>query len=378
MADFEDEQPKLTLEKILAKAHQEVGETITRIGGKVSDIPDFISRFLQGQIDLREFNEVYDKGNALGYIDLVEKAKPLFDQARGIWLEKGYRHQPALNTLNEHLAVGSSGYGQFESMPNTVISIANQTLRLREEKNPMTLEEIRRARILYGMPNIDDTGTVTGEIVPITDSYHFLSEGRKAEVKELEQQIISGLKSVVYEAVARRVAELTKYKDIIRNLAEGWVSRPKAYAQLQELNMLSDVADEAIKLAYQDGRKDDILTPMEIMLLGRKVDEQYKSNPYMPLGIQRGRLSAEEANKARAEERYFDVETDVFSGYLHPVALSLEPLNAEGKTERGPLVLDHREKEPIDARVTSMWKGSVKPILFTRPPDWYHKPNNAP
>lgn len=378
MADFDDEQPKLTLEKIIGSIHREIGDTITRIGSEVIVIPDFISRFLQGNESWANFHvEGYRRIAAIGYEGLTERLKSLYEQAKDIFLEKGFRHSGALSTAREHKEVGSSGYALYEVMPDTVVSIANQTLKLVEEKQPMTIEEIRRARILEGISTIDDTGTVTGEIVPITDSYHFLSEERKAEVKELEQQIISGLRSVVYEAVARRVGELTKYKDVIRDLADGRVSRPKAYAQLQELSMPLDVADEAIKLAYQDGRKDGILTPMEIILLGREVNEEYKSNPYTPLGIQRGRLSVEEANKARAEERFFDVQTDVFSGYPYPVALSLEPLNAEGKAERGPLVFDHREKEPLDNRLIEMWKKTVGAIPFTRPTDWYHKPNSA-
>jgi len=375
MNDFDDEENKLTLEKVIGKVHQEIGETITNMGHEVSDIPDFISRFLQGDshIGWGGFHSIYRKGDALGYKDLVETAKPLFDQARDIWLEKGYRHSGALLTAREHQEVGSSGYGQYMVMPDTVVSVANQTLKLMEEKKTMTIEEIRRARILEGMTNIDDTGTVTGEIVPITDSYHFLSEERKAEIKKLEQQIISGLRSIVNEAIAMKVADLTKYEGVIKDLTGGWVSRTATYAQLEKLNVSLEVADEAIKLAYQEGRKDDVLTPMEIMLLGRKVDEQYKTNPYTPIGIQRRRLSVEEVSTVRAEEKFFELETDLFTGYKYPIALSLEPLNAKGETERGPLVLDHNTKESMDNRVIDLWKNSVQQIPYSRPTDWYHK-----
>ncbi len=381
MDDFHEEQ-ELTLENVIGKAHQEIGESITRMSRDVSDIPDFTSRFLQGTLG-ELFDVIYRRFESLGYDDLIERAKPLAKQASGIWMEKGYRYRAALLTAREHKECGSSGYEQYLVRPDTVVSIAELTLKLVRENEqriaaPMTIEEIRRARILEGMTTIDDTGTVTGEIVPITGSYHFLSEGRKAEVKLLEERIISGLRNIVNEAIGRKVADLTSYNSVIFTLANGFASRKEAYAQLEKLSRPTDMADEAIKLAYQDGRKDDILTPMELMLLGREVNEQYRTNPYTPLGVQEQRFSVEEANKIRAEERFFDVETDVFSGYSYPVALSLEPLNAEGKTERGPLVLDHREKEPLDSRAIEMWKDSVKPIPFSRPSDWYHKPADSP
>ncbi len=376
MTDF-DEDNKLTLEKIIGEVHQEIGESITRMSREVSGIPDFTSRFLQGNL-VELFDVIYRKFESLGYDDLIERAKPLAKQANDVWLEKGYRFSAALITAREHKECGSSGYGKYMVMPDTVVSIANQTLKLREEDEPMTVEEIRRARILEGMPTIDDTGKVTGEIVPITDSYHFLSEKRKAEVKELEQRIISELKGIVSEAVARAAARLTNYKDVVNELASGKLSRSEGYSKVEALSMPLKVAEEAIKLAYQEGCRDNILTPMEILLLGREVGEQFKSNPYTPLGVQKGRMSIAEAGKARKEERFFDMETDVFSGYLFPVALSLEPLNNEGKTERGPSVLDYREKEPLDIRLIESWKGSVKPIPFSRPVDWYHKPADSP
>ncbi|MBI2144408.1 hypothetical protein HYU17_04645 [Candidatus Woesearchaeota archaeon] len=218
MASEEEGQRKLRLEDVLDRVNREIGETITVMGQEVCKIPDFISSFFHSTSGWSDIHvEGHQKLQALGYHDLVERAKPLFGQALDLWLEKGYRYGPSLLTAREHEKIHSSGYERFMVLPDTVVSIANQTLKLSEEKDePMSVGEIQRGRILAGMPAIDDSGTVTGEIVPISDSYHFLSEQRKGEVKVCEQQIVSTLRTIVNEAVGMKVAELTRYKSIVR------------------------------------------------------------------------------------------------------------------------------------------------------------------
>ena len=163
MDDSDDnDEHKITLEKITDSLEKEIGWALIRLSKEIGDIPDFTGEFLQGNVDLSEFYSVpFRRIPILGYADLVGRAKPLLEQAETINHEKGYRYSGSLLTYNEHIAVGSSVPGKFSLMPDTVIQIANLTLKIEEGEKAMSIEEIRKARILNGMSNIDDTGTVT-------------------------------------------------------------------------------------------------------------------------------------------------------------------------------------------------------------------------
>ena len=120
MTDFDDGESELTLEKVMDKLHREIGKAVKNIGSDLYDIPTITSDFLQGWRRNRFDNTVYIREPPIGYEDLVEKAKTLFEQADDIWHEKGYRDSNSLLTLNEHIAVGSSGNisSYFEELRN--------------------------------------------------------------------------------------------------------------------------------------------------------------------------------------------------------------------------------------------------------------------
>ena len=82
--------------------------------------------------------------------------------------------------------------------------------------------------------------------------------------------------------------------------------------------------------------------------------------------------------KIRAEEKYFYLETDTFLGFQASFLISLEPLNADGKTERGPLIL-HPTKMPVDSNgeLKELFLLRMEPVPFSRHGDWYHKPAKA-
>ncbi len=226
MPDFDDEN-RTTLERVIADLHRETGEVIVDMSRDVGSIPDDVSRLFHSPYGWNTFPTIAsNKSRALDYPDLIERAAALIEEATTIWLEKGYRYMGALFTAQEHKECGSSGYKEYLAMPDTVVQIVKKRWgRTDDGIGPMTIEEIRRARILAGLPSIDDTGTVTGEQVPIANSYHFLSFKRAGEINQLEQKIVEGLKDVAYEAIARKVADFVRYEAISREMASGEISR---------------------------------------------------------------------------------------------------------------------------------------------------------
>jgi len=98
------------------------------------------------------------------------------------------------------------------------------------------------------------------------------------------------------------------------------------------------------------GYREDISTYQEHKLVGSTQWREYSKNPHKPIGVMKGDLTVEEANRARGLERfqgalryYFGIEEDI-DKFL--VNISLEPLDADGNTVRDPRVLDDR-LEPV-------------------------------
>ncbi len=267
-------------------------------------------------------------------------------------------------------------------MPNRVVNVQKRALSRepQDEGELLSIQDIRTARILYGMPTIDDNGDVTGEIVPIPDSYHFLSAARRGEVIHEEREITAELDRIISEALKRYVRDFAMYKRNVESLAAGNVTRSYVESKIQDLKFeehisapLFSIIDEASKLSYLAGHRDSILTPMEMMLLGRTPEQKYFKRTYTPLGVQDGPLDVSTANKLRGEERFFLATTDLFNGYDYPFAFSLEPLNGSGETERGPAVLRAETREPLSSNETGHLKTLQKEIPFSRPTEWYHK-----
>ena len=386
MDEFTDIEDNLSLEELTAQLTTDLRDVTVLLSERLSAIPDGIRRFFHADnFEFTDFNFIsLQRSKAIGYADLKERAESLFQQAMTIVIEKGYRFKPSLYTAREHKEIGSSGYGKFMVMPDTIVRIANRTLNILtgSEAEQMTVEEIRRARILYGMSTIDDTGTVTGEVVSIPDSYHFLQEERKGEIKRLEQQILLGLRDITTESFVRHVPNFAAYLKLIRTLAEGHVTTEAVLEHFENMHTPPDVPqnlgryiETAKNMAYKNGYRDKILTPMEMLFLGKSVEDRHMAKPYTPLGVQDGTIGKVEANKIRNGEKHFSAETDIFTSYAYPFIFTLEPLNKEGATGRGPLVLDRETKEPLEQRAIDFYRDKMpKPIPFARKTDWYFKP----
>ena len=112
---------------------------------------------------------------------------------------------------------------------------------------------------------------------------------------------------------------------------------------------------------------------MELLFLGRKADDAYSMRPYTPLGIQRRALSIQDANTIRQEEKFFDSDVDIFTEMGRPLSYSLEPLNKDGDTERGPLPLHRETKLPWEIELAEYFRPNIKEIPFARPVDWYYR-----
>ncbi len=378
--DFEFEKP--TLEKVLADNSQKIDAILVDIQKNISDLPDRTANWLYGENSASVFDfEFRNKSDFFGYEDLLKIRDSLYKQAVSIREEKGYRFGASLLTGREHRACGSSGYGRFEeAMPDVPVPIADLTLKLCVDEHVMTIEEVRKARELLGMSTIDETGKVTGEIVEITDSYHFLSPERKAEIIVLEQRIIDELKGVVEEAYSRHQKALSEYKNLVEDVGYGRKTVLEAQAKLGGFKLeertvtdMNRTLDEVKNLSYLEGHRDKILTPMELVILKREVDKKYLDKPYTPLGVQDGKLTVDEANRTRSEEKYFIVETDLFMDFEYLWGMSLELLNQEGITERGPILLDRHNGMPIDQKSIDHFKPQFKEVAYSRPQDVYHK-----
>lgn len=82
------------------------------------------------------------------------------------------------------------------------------------------------------------------------------------------------------------------------------------------------------------------MTFQEHTLAGSTSSPEYKRKPHVPQGVIDGRLTIEEANKARLLERAIQVHGDYFSVHGDFVKISLEPLDVSGKSIRDPRLLD--------------------------------------
>ncbi|MCF7860760.1 hypothetical protein K9M79_00820 [Candidatus Woesearchaeota archaeon] len=378
----DDNANSMNLEMVLSESRQ-VGEGIlAKIEKQISVLPSKLQDFLVGE----EQNEVFESIShpsldVIGYDDLKEQAKSIFERTQAIIREKGYRFIPSLYTGREHKECGSSGYEFYEEkMPDVPIPIVKSRLNmLKDYDQPMTPSEVKIARELAGLPTIDEHGHVTGEIVQITDSYQYLSASRKEEIINLEHELITEFRDVLQEAYSRHTKVLEDYYQLLDDIGHGLITQKEARDRhikfcidAREKKPLSKFYFEAKNLSYIEGYRDDILTPMELSILGRDYDNHFEEQPHTPLGIQKGDLSILDANRMRMEEGYFIANTDLFTGYEQPWGLTLEKLNDRGQTEKGPELLGHETLSPLSAKHIDYFKERFQKILFSRPGDIYH------
>src|SRR3989338_3824084 len=381
MGDIEINGNKLNLDDLMHNFDAEISRLLSNIGAELWAIQKNALDYLQGKSihtgDISTIN--YHNIKLIRFDDLTEKVEALHKQIDAIYFEKGFREMPFLMSYSEHKERGSTEDGMYKEFPNTVIMLVNQKLGIPQE-NCLSVEDINKARILKGYPPINEDGDIAGKAESINNSYYFLSEERESQIRGLEQQIISGLRIIIDEAISRHSPDLMAYKEMVHNLSIGAALSSSAYSMLSQLkieephiNNLKAMTDSIRKAAYQEGFRDDILTPMELLFLGRKADDAYSMRPYTPLGIQRRALSIQDANTIRQEENVFDSDADIFTEMDRPLSYSLEPLNKDGDTERGPLPLHRETKLPWEIELAEYFRPNIKEIPFARPVDWYYR-----
>lgn len=313
----------------------------------------------------------------------------LVEEVEAIRSKKGFMYSSSLLTPREHRECGSSGYAgfagpnsEYDDMP---VPLANAKLQLEKDKGTVTVEAVRKARELAGMSTIDDKGYVTEKTVK-RDSYDFLLPESVSEVKNRERSIkaaVDLLSSHVMEAQGsyskRFLQPLRRY---LKNVGEG----PKRLSTPDLINLLPHIRDArtgeyidfsrviagAKAITFGLGYRDTILTPQEILIAGRKINHQGFTNPHMPMGLQGDRLDMRTASRRRAEEQWFMIYTDVFSGYDCYHAISLEPLANDGSTVREPQLTDPNTGQPLK-EIMDFYKDKCKEIPFARPGDWFYK-----
>ena len=357
----------------------------------------FFDEFLNGQYALKYMKGEAHGGDWIGrsvHSQHIAKSDDgasflisvLLKEIDAVRSEKGFRFSGSLLTPKEHRECGSSGYGLFagpnHEYDNMPVPLANLILKL-EDKEMVTVEQIRIARELDGKPTIDERGFVTGERIK-RDSYHFLQPDALERVKQREIEIASALEILSAHLGAALKSGLDRFvqalRQYIRNVGEGEkrlstkdleAMMPVVIdAQRGENVDFSGFVQGAKAVAFALGYRDGILSPQEIIIAGRKADSGL--DPHIPVGIQTGKVRKELAAKRRAEENSFPVYTELFTDYGMPFVISLEPLLEDGATARGPRLINVQTGLPSEESM-SHFKDKCDKIPFARPGDWFFK-----
>lgn len=383
----------------------ELGQTVTRRGvlkearksyaglekalhETLDGLGSYASEYMTGNADVHDwmYRARNSKGVAIDDAGTSFLLELLAGECEAVRVKKGFRYPASLSTPREHRECGSSGYalfagpkGEYDNMP---VPLANEILQLEPEKEKLTIEAVRRARELAGMPTIDEWGYVTGEVVK-RGSYDFLQPNEIQAIKERERRISSALDIVASRVIGVHDADMKRFlpalRGYLRNVGEGEkrLSTPDLmdaaphvrHAETGQYVDFYGIASGAKAVAFGLGYRDGILTPQEVLIAGRRVRPDLQ--PHVPIGMQIYGLDRETVARRRAEEQRFAVFTDAFAGYDYYHTISLEPLADDGSTVRGPLLVDPQSGQPWED-VMAFYKDSCK-APFARPGDWFFK-----
>ncbi len=324
-----------------------------------------------------------------------EQGATLLDEIAEIIYEKGFRFHSALLTPREHKNIGSTGYGGilWDEDPDVPVPILVRRLTEKgvdAEKlgraEELTFEEVDRARRISGWTTIDcQTGRVTGEVdaEAAQDSYHFLPENRKEEVKRREKEILEEIRKVADASLA----EYETTRQVLRALelySMGQITTPAMDALIREVEArnsqnhsinLYDNEEGLRQLAITQGYWDYIYTPQEVLLReGAEVDERYKVNPYTPLAIQDGQ-DVEDIARLREGEKVMPINSEILE-YSMPFVFRLEKLDSQGRTIKSPTFLDRDEETVIESGRFRQEFSQRMNFPFSRPEDWFYRPQS--
>ncbi|MBI5388817.1 hypothetical protein HZB01_00380 [Candidatus Woesearchaeota archaeon] len=312
----------------------------------------------------------------LGNSTLREEAEGIHTTLEDLAQEKGFLpFDSDLLTPEEHNRMGSTVWREYQSQPNTPIVLhpkwTPESQHLAGERPGS--EQVSRARIVLGHSALNPDGTVVNYDRPSTwDAYMFLSPERKVEVKKLEKYLIQKLDDITIKAYTHRTDILTDFKDAYRGFIEGRIpynavkEKEKALKEIPHAGSVEaiDFGEEITtshKVSSRMGYRDHWLTPQEIAMSGRWFKEKYRANPYAPLALQDGTATLEEVNAFREADLVLRVPGSRFFGEMYKgteFLLTLEPVTANGTTQRGPVLLETMH-DPLNRKPTETTFGIV-------------------
>ena len=118
------------------------------------------------------------------------------------------------------------------------------------------------------------------------------------------------------------------------------------YVDPYKVELLLDTSKLIEQMLIERGYRHDIETHQEHRLFGSSgsgTTDKASQFPYTPNGILAGKLSVEEANKARELQRYLSGVQGHYFGIDEPfVMVTLEPLNPDGTTLRDPRMVSEK------------------------------------
>jgi len=309
----------------------------------------------------------------------------LFNQLSDLAREKGLRTNT--DSYDEHISIGSSGFGRFSKYCNVPIGVVNY-LYWQEmgfvSGEILSIEEADRARQLEGRAGLNSDGTISdehSEQFTGVDCYRFLSPERRKEVRKIERIICDCLEQIFEASYSEKKNKLEHFHSLIVEYIEGRINTPFVKECAEDLEkdgkffnlflldsidfMGKNVIDEARELSYKSGVRNWYLTPQELTVMGIDFDPKYLKNPWTPLALQDGSAFLSDIVQARTQEREIRWLTGALSGYELYFEISLERLDQDGKTVAGPF----RNCSP-ESDETFKDRANVP---FSREGDWYHK-----
>jgi len=348
--------------------------------------------YMTGDVEQNQWNMVYIPAEGIleDNPDFFQAIKVLAEKAAVIYDKKGFLYRPFLYSSGEHRDVGSTGFesysgedGEYRNIP---IPLVKKILNIEDDRD-VTLEQIKRARALQGMPTIDENGFIIDKVIK-RDSYDFLDSEIVDSVKEEELEIKVDLENVsseilnIYSALMNDF--IAKVNDYLKDAGEGdeRISTPFLISLAPKIKDRNGYIDfnrlviNAKGVAFGVGYRDRILTPQELAFAGRYGDEHQGLDPHIPLGIQRDEIDTDLASTRRGEEKFFTIYTGMFTGFESPATISLEPLGDNSRTVQGPQLVSSDTGETSE-KLTNFYKEKFSELPekapFTREGDWFFK-----
>lgn len=383
MEDEEDqEEPEeiITRDGLVSKVEELTREFLENFRRKLDSCIPQVKEFLSGERDCYEFGSTYGEYTRnINFADLEKTAEGLLTSLEKLGREKGFRSN--IKTYNEHQAIRSTVWGKYAEKPDVPLGVLNMLWQNTESGEALTIEEARKARELYGLTTLDENGAVTDrKNDAVKDSYYFLSTARRAEVIELEKNLLAELEALSKQVYTRKKELLEGFIIYLDDFISGKHTILDLLEKSEEVKGVTGIfgldfsrteprasknlLDQARELSYHEGYRDSYLTPQELTILGRPIDPKYLNKPWTPIGIQDGTLSIEDAKAVRGREKEIRWNTSVFNGFEMSFPIKLEELNADGETINGP--------NGTNAKMAQHFKDRAN-VPYSRPTDWYHK-----